>query len=192
MRKGPKVFCVGLPRTGTTSLAAGLNELGVPCLHANTWSPPQVLRVLSGDYSFERQGFQKHRAFADSPIPAFIGEIAAEHSDALFIHTRRDKDAWLRSCALHWQRRTLDQISMYDAMRRLSMFGQLHFSEALFEGYYYANFVTCASALRDRRVLKLETEKLDNGTWDLLADFLDVPRIAGKNFPHLNRGPLVN
>jgi hypothetical protein len=77
-----KVFGVGLPRTGTRSLLAGLQTMGLRVVHA------MHLKGCSYDDA---------DAFADTPIWADWRLLANQYRDAKFILTIRDPAAWFES-----------------------------------------------------------------------------------------------
>lgn len=76
-----KVFCIGLPRTGTTSFCDAMRILGRKTLHCPSW--PEELK------QFE--------AMADLPIAANYESLKAQHPTAKFVLTVRNEDEWLRS-----------------------------------------------------------------------------------------------
>jgi hypothetical protein len=94
-----KVFCIGRNKTGTTSIAAALNELGYRV------APQRPAEMLLEDWS--RRDFKKlkrfcrrYDAFQDVPFsyPFTFQEMDQAFPHAKFILTVRDSaDAWYRS-----------------------------------------------------------------------------------------------
>jgi hypothetical protein len=82
-RDAPKVFAVGLPRTGTKSVSQALELLGLRTVHyGETWED-----VLA------------HDAAADSPIATFYPELDRAFPKARFVLTVRDPNRWADSYA---------------------------------------------------------------------------------------------
>lgn len=101
----PKVFCIGLNKTGTTSLHEALVALGYRSLHwGGPETPPSVARAVRervplltylGDYE----------AFSDiQSLVLMFDRLDAEYPGSRFIFTTRDRDSWLRSRAHHVER----------------------------------------------------------------------------------------
>ena len=116
-----KIFCLGLSRTGTTSLheafcAFGLHAVHFP-IHLFTQSevlalPPFRPTVRLGPYAAWRRGkelkasrahhdakniLEEHDAFCDLPVPLYYRELDRLFPGSKFILTTRDDDSWLES-----------------------------------------------------------------------------------------------
>lgn len=101
MRSFNKIFGVGLNKTGTTSLAAALEILGVPCLH-HTHRLRKVLseerqKLISPPLSL----LPEFKAFCDHPIEKIYPELDLAYPGSLFICTLRDKASWIESRRKH-------------------------------------------------------------------------------------------
>jgi hypothetical protein len=116
-----KVFCIGLSRTGTTSICQALEILGYRTLHFSMelFVQPEVISPelhyepkapLSAGWRWERQNlvdiirsradshiFDKYDAMGDVPVPLFYRELDRKFPGAKFIHTVRDETRWLKS-----------------------------------------------------------------------------------------------
>ena len=97
-RRSPKIFCLGLSRTGTCSLSVALDELGYSVYH-------MCFRLLR--YSPENPGIVQlnerwAEAFdvqADAPVAAIYQELAKRYPFAKFILTTRDPEEWGQAMA---------------------------------------------------------------------------------------------
>jgi hypothetical protein len=76
-----KIFIIGLPRTGTTSVCHALLELGVATAHT----------------AYTQQCFEKATALADTPIFNDYQTLDQYYPNAKFIYLERDLNAWLPS-----------------------------------------------------------------------------------------------
>lgn len=94
-----KVFGIGLSRTGTKSLTAALNMLGVK----TKWYPQDwdtYCDLLMGQYQL--RVLQEYQGLTDTPVAPYYAQFDKEYPGSRFILTVREKEAWLRSCAKHW------------------------------------------------------------------------------------------
>ncbi|MEM6262152.1 MAG: sulfotransferase [Bacteroidota bacterium] len=116
-----KIFCIGLSRTGTTSLCQGLELMGIPTAHfslplfvkQHELNPglqftPQIRRTPYGAYRLRKELnvikskplnvlWHKYRAFGDLPFPNFFEELDQKFPNSQFIYTFRDEHKWLAS-----------------------------------------------------------------------------------------------
>jgi Sulfotransferase domain len=100
-----KVIGAGFGRTGTLSLKAALDELGLgPCYHmveVNTRPEHDAmwLALARGEASDWRPMLKGYASTVDWPTTYFWKELAAANPDARIILTVRDPEAWYRSAA---------------------------------------------------------------------------------------------
>ncbi|MDB5526942.1 MAG: hypothetical protein JWR51_45 [Devosia sp.] len=118
---GAKVYCIGLSRTGTTSICQALEVLGYRTLHFSMelFVQPELISPelhyepmapLGASWRWERQNvvniirarvdpdiFDKYDAMGDVPIPLFYRELDRKFPGSKFIHTVRDEARWLKS-----------------------------------------------------------------------------------------------
>ena len=116
-----KVFCLGLSRTGTTSLFHALRALGLRPFHYPLWlfSKPEILglppfcpALRLNPYAAWRRGkelkasrnlhdaralLEKHDAFTDLPIPLYYHSLDRFFPGSKFILTTRAVESWLQS-----------------------------------------------------------------------------------------------
>ena len=102
-----EVIGAGFGRTGTLSLRAALERLGVgPCEHmAQTLEQPARVALWQDAAARRRDGrpidwrplLEGYRAEVDWPAAAFWRELSAAHPQARVILTVRDQDRWYDS-----------------------------------------------------------------------------------------------
>lgn len=83
----PKIFGIGLSRTGTTSLDTLLKALGYESHH--------FVPELFGDPDWSK--VDQSDALMDSPIPLLYKDCDERYPGSKFILTTRDQDKWLTS-----------------------------------------------------------------------------------------------
>lgn len=175
-----KVFCVGLSKTATTSLTAALRLLGFDAVHWH--ASKHAFRYMDGDRKARDDGddgividwtlFERHDAFADTPIARIYPRLDARYPDARFILTLRDPRRWLMSFADQFAAGNLDPFSArlhrdlygtdgFDPERCLNAF-QRHTDQVR------AHFVD-----RPGRLLEMDIGAGDG--WNVLCRFLDLP-----------------
>ncbi|WP_299487749.1 sulfotransferase family protein [Acaryochloris sp. IP29b_bin.137] len=98
--KLPKVFCIGLIKTGTTSLGYALKMLG----YNHTTSNRNVLLedVVNGNLQQIFAWVDQYDSFDDWPWPFIYRELDSHYPDSRFILTTRlNEEIWLRSVLQH-------------------------------------------------------------------------------------------
>lgn len=176
-----KVFCVGLSKTGTKTLARCLEILGYD--HFG-WREGLTERVLTGSVEEAFEIADSHESFDDWPWPALYLELDERYPDARFILTvRRDVDTWFRSLVAH-----ADRVGP-TAERRLT-FGCDHpeDDEKEVKRLYERHNREVRSHFRDRPGKLVELCWEAGSGWEDLCGFLGEP-VPAVSLPHENRTP---
>jgi len=86
------IVCIGLPRTGTTSLCKAYEVLGLKTVHAPLWVEP-------GEYVRDRSD-----VYADTPCfwPEFFMRLHSAIPGVRLVWTYRDIDSWMVSMSHHF------------------------------------------------------------------------------------------
>jgi hypothetical protein len=163
-----KIFCIGLSKTGTTSLARALEILGY-----RTRDYIGVTRYASGDLSsIDLSEIDASDAFTDTPIPSFYRELDKKYPGSKFILTTRNMDDWLRSCAKQFTSRIVSKQN--DATRQLhtDLYGCFEFDADKYASGYTRFVEGVQDYFRDRPQDLLVTDICGGETWDELCAFL--------------------
>jgi len=188
----PKLFGIGLSKTGTTTLASALTLLGFNTLH---WLNPLTGEVISDDDLF------LFDAFTDTPISARFESFYDQFPNSKFILTTRSFDGWVKSMSRHWRRHL--GMSDFDAIKAAmkeprSFHYGIEFRDINSRLYFdYGSYREAFDAYeqRVRRFFRnkpadrfLELNILGGEGWPKLCAFVgrDVPSVA---FPWENREP---
>lgn len=180
-----KVFVVGLSKTGTTSLHAGLELMGLRALH----NPESMLRLENGALRFSPALAADYDALSDLPIAVFFRELDRAFPGSRFILTTRDEESWLASCANHFDasvfRPNAVVRKLMEAAYGTAEFDATRFREALRRhdadvGDYFAK--------RPGDLLIVDIAEADK--WKPLSEFLGVP-IPAAAYPHENRASRI-
>ena len=98
----PKVFGIGLSRTGTKSLTSALKVLGITTIHYPD-DETTLRELISGNYKFSL--LQQFDGITDITVAPFYRQLDRTFPGSKFILTMRHKEDWLRSLENHWQGR---------------------------------------------------------------------------------------
>ena len=177
-----KIFCIGFPKTGTTSIGRALRSLSLRVRGAvgrrDSEAGARFREALSlvPDYD----------AFQDLPWPLLYRELDAEWPGSKFILTVRPADSWLQSVVGHFGGRR-------PPIREL-VFGPGCADPVGHERQYVERYLGHNEEVReyfaDRRADFLEMDLTEGHGWDELCPFLDAAR-PFKRFPHANRRVLA-
>lgn len=177
----PKIFGIGLSKTGTTSLARALELLGY-----TVKDYPGISRYLPGDVtSVDLAVVDAHDALTDTPIPSFYRELDKQYPGSKFILTVRDSAGWLKSCKKQFtEPHAADQ---NDAHKQLFMdlYGTVVFDEEKFRAGYDCFVAGVMDYFKDRPGDLLVIDVTAGEGWEKLCPFLSkaVPEMP---FPKAN------
>lgn len=174
--KKNKIFCIGLPKTGTTSIHYALNILGFSSIHN-----PFVLEQI-----------KEYDAASDILIANNFSELDLQYPNAKFILTERKDEDWLKSCSKHYPK--MDDLmkgypkEITDIMlkNRKKAYGVTQYDAEKFIQAYQNHNATVKEyfANKEKKLLQINIAAGDD--WGKLCDFLglDIPNVP---FPHKNQ-----
>ena len=184
----PKVWGIGLQRTGTSSFRRALNVLGISTLElAGAWF---LVRLRDGKLVFEPHTNQSYfQGFADSPVPPFFREIDAMFPGSKFVLTTRQPERWLPSVETlflakrHWDRTA--QGALYNALHERS-YGVTEFNREACLAGYRKHVDEVLDYFRDRPDDLLVLDCAAPDKWPKLCAFLGRP-VPEVPYPHVHR-----
>jgi Sulfotransferase domain len=200
MGDGLKVIGAGLPRTGTMSMQAALNQLGFRCYHMQ--EVPQVpghLKrwgdLVSGGQSMDWDAlFEDYEATVDAPACFYYRELMEAYPEAKVVLTVRDADRWYASIMTLLN--TVKPLRPFGkVMPRIGRFMKLtddlldtfiapsRDEESFLRAFHRYNAEVTEHVPADR----LLVFRVQDG-WEPLCAFLDCPIPEPHPFPHLNEG----
>lgn len=171
----PKIFGIGLSKTGTTSLAHALEILG-----HRTKDYPGITRYRPGDVSsVDPDTVNAFDALTDTPIPSFYRELDQAYPGSKFILTVRDRESWLKSCRKQFTEKLAAKQTEAHNQLFMDLYGCTVFDETKFiEGY--DTFVGgVLDHFRDRPNDLLVINVAAGEGWEQLCPFL------GRTIPEL-------
>ncbi len=170
-----KIFNVGLPKTGTTSLNEALTVLGYRSCHN-----PIDLRLATYEdaiYRYERDDWDALTNFGEHFYPQL--DVSYPHSK--FILTIRDRESWLKSSE-KWYGQP-PQNPPIDYKCHLETFGCMSFSRVRFAHVYDLHRRNVIDYFRDRPGDLLVLNCRDEDAWQKLCSFLGKT-VPERPFPH--------
>lgn len=171
----PKIFGIGLSKTGTTTLTQALEILGCTATHF----PRSDREIEFCD------------AATDAPVADIFEQLDIRFPGSKFIYTVREREQWLRSCEKYYsiRQRQPDDIAL--ELRR-KFYGQAEFDRERFAAGYDRHHERVLSYFADRPgdLLILDICGEDAG-WPLLCRFLEKS-VPDTPFPRANEGVAVD
>jgi len=170
MEGPPKVFGIGLSKTGTTSLTSALWLLGYRTVH---YPPlPRVKELLNS-----------HDAATDTSIACQYGELDASYRGSKFVLTVRDAGSWLKSAETEFKGRSVTEAWKLEVRQRL--FGTVEWEPNRFLKSFRAHNERVARYFSGRPGSLLILNIVSGDGWGPLCDFLGRPQ-PHQPFPHEN------
>jgi Sulfotransferase domain len=179
-----KVFGIGLPRTGTTSLHHACRALGLKSVHFPSDKTTEN-ELRKGNYRLSV--LNTADVLGDIPVPAVFPQLDRAWPGAKFILTTRDIESWISSEAQASFNHDPPRPGTVRDFYRAILYGVTDYNEERFRWVFedhHRRVYSYFSGPRQRDLLVMDVTKGDG--WEKLCDFLgcDVPEIP---FPHRNR-----
>lgn len=187
---GPRYFCVGFNKTGTTTIGRcfeilGLNPIAEPRSPHMDYQHLSHLIFEDGDFDRVLNAAEYFRAFQDRPwnIWDMYQRLDAHFEGSYFILTERDPETWWRSVE-KWL--TISHSKDRDKhLRYLHHLKVDRLEKATFLNAYRAYNQAVKGYFKGRdNFLVMNLEKGD--AWEKLCPFLGMP-IPQVEFPHANK-----
>jgi len=181
----PKVFGVGLSRTGTKSLHRALGKLGYLDDHFST----HLLDLEGGELSINVTRAAEYDALTDITASSFFRELDAAFPGSKFILTVREPEAWLASCKRHFPP-LRNNVWPANSPRVLALrqrtYSTLAFEAAQFRAAYEAHNEAVKRWFAERPESLLVFDVCAGEGWPKLCRFLGHSEPSSR-FPWANR-----
>ena len=172
-----KVFCIGFHKTGTTSLANALEQLGYRVTGPNGVHDPEIATNV---LPMATELVEQYDAFQDNPWPIIYKEMDARFPGSKFILLLRDSQSWIRSQVKHFgDKETPMRQWIYGV-------GCPSGNEAIYIRRYEQHNQEVMDYFKDRRQDLLVMDLAKGDGWQMLCPFLGVD-IPDAEFPHANK-----
>jgi tetratricopeptide (TPR) repeat protein len=188
----PKIFGIGLSKTGTSSLAAALNTLGFSTLD---WMNPLTCELFSED------DLHLFDAFTDTPVTACMEFLYHLFPASKFVYTIRSIDDWEESNTDHVRRHfgytdfakaktaMLRRDAFHQGLRFSNLHRSLYFNHGSFRDAFHAHDRRVRDFFRDKPANRfLEFNIFAGDGWQELCAFTGHA-VPVEPFPWANRRP---
>jgi len=167
-----RVFCIGLGKTGTTSLKEALKILGF-----------RTIRL-----PLQWQGITDFDAALPGISAAMYKDLDAAYPGSKFILTVRDVERWLKSSQRDIERKKDMIQDRVDERLKIQMllYGTATFDKEKFRRAYLEHERKVLDYFADRPDDLLVFDITTNADWDRLCAFLNVP-VPEVPFPYVNK-----
>ncbi|MEO1130172.1 MAG: sulfotransferase family protein [Planctomycetota bacterium] len=190
---GLQVIGGGFGRTGTMSLKAALEQLGLgPCYHMVECLPKGPAHwglwvdAARGTPNW-KSIFNEYNSTVDFPSSVFTVELAADFPDAKVVLTHRDPERWFESTqetifAPHWIEylSTVEMGAFMGATINRYLNDRMHDREHLIRRFN-EHFDAVRQAIPAERLLIFQA----SDGWDPLCEFLECP-VPDSPYPFIN------
>jgi hypothetical protein len=163
-----KVFGIGLSRTGTSSLACALADVGLHAYH----------------YPENRELIDSVDAATDTPVAAWFRELDVAYPGAKFILTQRYLPDWLDSCEVFWKENAGNFDEFAWKIHR-QLYGREDFDRLAFANAYSRHRTDVLNHFSGRDQDLLLMDICDGDGWEQLCPFLGLD-IPSTPFPRRN------
>ncbi len=181
-RLQPKIFCVGLNKTGTTSFGDAMKLLGYRRLGwTHRYSPALVLRYFEERYEPLFRAAYNIDIAEDLPWPLLYKELDQHFPNAKFVLTTRlTEERWLKSISNHIKGNYIGHKLLY------GYFHPRENPDAFVEKYRSHNeAVREHFKNRPEKLLEICFEK--GHGWQEVCSFLGHDTLPDFSFPHSNK-----
>jgi hypothetical protein len=179
-----KVFGIGLGRTGTGSLVAALNLLGIRSIHYP--SDDQTLRELK-EARYRLSVLEDHDGAADVSVAPFYAQLDRAYPGSKFILSVRERESWLGSIEAHFSNPVNHEYEFARFIHTV-VYGCEVFHRDRFAHVYDCHVRNVAHYFGGRPSDLLVLDICKGGSWESLCPFLGLPLPSPPiPFPHHHR-----
>lgn len=187
MNNDPKIFCIGLNKTGTSSLHHALKILGIKSIHFKNDIGENIKDMIAQNHDTNQyllKGIEEYEAYLDWSHPStnnLFKEFDKLHPGSKFIFTTRSMDSWLKSIEKHVKRTpNLKQLRKENPDNLW-----LSFDTEFWIKTYQSHHKDVYDYFKSREEDLLVFDITNGDRWEKLCDFLelDIPSVA---FPEVN------
>ncbi len=170
-----KIFGIGLPKTGQTSLASAMISLG----YKTVQYPYKSIQITKNDFAL------------DLPVTINYKKLDKQYPGSKFIMTIRDHDSWLKSMRNHYRRYPASTRYQEQLDFRQKFWGTIYFSQKIMTKRYYEYHEDVAKYFSKRNKDLLIINIVGGEGWEKLCQFLGK-KIPKRSFPIVNVGKYRN
>lgn len=169
-----KVFGIGLPKTGQTSLATAMQIIGY-----------HVVQYPYYDYQIKSNNFA-----IDIPVALRYKELDKQFPNSKFILTTREYKSWIKSIKNHYRNNPARKRHPAILKYRELFWGTIHFNQKIMTKIYYKHNQEVLEYFKNRKNDLLILDVDSPNKWKKICSFLSKNAPAIK-YPNENIGKYI-
>lgn len=188
-----KIFCVGLNKTGTSSLHKAFQILGYKSVHYTDDNGNNIKEIILDNYLNDRDilfGLQKYDAFSDwdkAPYTIKIfKEFDRQYPNSKFILNTRDIEDWIKSRERHVLRNRKNKL-----LNPKKEIRWLDINKKKWRNQFIEHHEAVKEYFKDRPDDIIEFDVTNADKWEKLCRFLSV-KVPNQPFPVDNKKRKIN
>ena len=184
-----KIFCIGLNKTGTTSLHKAFEILGYKSVHYSC-EVGNIQHIISNNFKNNRlllEGLEHYDVILDwndESILDLYKVFDQQYTNSKFILNTRDLDGWINSREKH----VLNISDLENLQKKYPEHTWYNIDKEAWEKLYHQHHKSVKDYFKNRPNDILEFNLFDGDGWEKLCGFLkiDQPTVV---FPFVNKRP---
>jgi hypothetical protein len=182
-----KIFCIGLNKTGTSTLHKAFEILGLKSVHYMDDKGNNIKEIITTNFLEGNnilKGIEKYEVYSDwdqSPnTVAIFKEFDKQYPNSKFISNTRELQSWLDSRESHVKRNQENKLKNPELDVKW-----LKIDRKKWENQYKAHYSEIKNYFENREKDLLVFDVVGGDGWEKLCQFLDLP-IPNIPFPRKN------
>lgn len=203
-----KIFCIGFPKTGTTSLEEALSMLRYKVCkghYNNNHTNYLISLFVNKEFDEIDKIIDYYDVFTDLPWGGtdFYKYLAKKYPDASFIHTQREVNSWYISLVKMLTKLDANPKTAMQTFHKRGRYGVIYYLKEVIKvdtlenskdtilNYFVKTNEELKAFFESGNFSYLSIDLIKGDGWDVLCPFLSKP-VPNENFPHANKAPLKN
>lgn len=176
-----KIFCIGLPKTGTTSMNLALQRLGYTCA---PYDSELIETVAAGNLTYIDEFISRYDAFEDWPWPFIYEYLIKEYPEAKFIlTTRSNPNTWYQSILKHTKRNPSKKSLN---LRKVFYQNQNVKDSEHYKQFYLSHNTNVINELKNKNISYIKFCAENGDDYTQLCEFLNITPLK-EVYPHSNK-----
>ena len=185
-----KIFCIGLNKTGTSTLHKAFEILGLKSVHYMDDKGNNIKEIITSNFLEGNnilKGIEKYEVYSDwDQAPntvAIFKEFDKQYPNSKFISNTRELQSWLDSRESHVKRNQENKLKNPELDVKW-----LKIDRKKWENQYNSHYSEIKNYFENREKDLLVFDVVGGDGWEKLCQFLDLP-IPNISFPRKNFAP---
>ncbi len=185
-----KIFCIGLNKTGTSTLHKAFEILGLKSVHYMDDKGNNIKEIITTNFLEGNnilKGIEKYEVYSDwDQAPntvAIFKEFDKQYPNSKFISNTRELQSWLDSRESHVKRNQENKLKNPELDVKW-----LKIDRKKWENQYNSHYSEIKNYFENREKDLLVFDVVGGDGWEKLCQFLDLP-IPNISFPRKNFAP---